>query len=257
MPENLYFRKPSTQKTLLDILFVFCKLNPDVGYRQGMHEVLAPMLWVIERDAIDPQSLTKAGPGPDDEILKDIFDSQYIEHDTFSLFAVIMQHAKAFYDPAARGPVDNESFMLSRCRRIFETLLPAVDPELATHLQETDVLPQIFLMLVLLTNPWIDTDTCRRWIRLLFSREFPFDDALSMWDLIFLEDPSLELVDYISVSMLLRIRWTRKFLGRVLVAVYSSWSANISQWWNRIPTKLWQRCFTTRSFLNRKALKPS
>ena len=38
---------------LRDILFIFCKLNPDVSYRQGMHELLAPVLWVIERDAID------------------------------------------------------------------------------------------------------------------------------------------------------------------------------------------------------------
>ena len=35
IPENLYFRQPSTQNALLDMLFVWSKLNPDVGYRQG------------------------------------------------------------------------------------------------------------------------------------------------------------------------------------------------------------------------------
>lgn len=59
MPENLYFREPKTQAMLLDILFIFCKLNRDVGYRQGMHELLAPVLWVVERDAINTS--TSAG----------------------------------------------------------------------------------------------------------------------------------------------------------------------------------------------------
>ncbi len=53
--------------------------------------------------------------------------------------------------------------------------------------------------------------TCpRKWLRLLFGREFPFDDMLDMWDLLFAEDPSLSLMDLICVAMLLRIRWQRE-----------------------------------------------
>jgi TBC1 domain family member 5 len=156
MPENLYFRKPSTQKMLVDILFVFCKLNPDVGYRQGMHEVLAPMLWVVERDAIDPKTSSSSPDDSTDGLLRDLFDPQYIEHDTFSIFGVVMQHAKAYYDPSPRAPGEQESAMLFRCRRIFESLLPTFDPELASHLQEVDVLPQIFLMCVSISvGPWL------------------------------------------------------------------------------------------------------
>lgn len=50
----------------------------------------------------------------------------------------------------------------------------------------------------------------RRWIRLLFGREFGFDDLLLLWDSLFAEDPALELVDMVCVAMLLRIRWQRK-----------------------------------------------
>jgi TBC1 domain family protein 5 len=46
-----------------------------------------------------------------------------------------------------------------------------------------------------------------RWIRLLFSREFPFNQLLVLWDTIFAVDPSLKLVDLICVAMLIRIRW--------------------------------------------------
>jgi TBC1 domain family member 5 len=48
---------------------------------------------------------------------------------------------------------------------------------------------------------------CSRWIRLLFGREFKLCELLMVWDVLFAEDPSLELVDMICVAMLLRIRW--------------------------------------------------
>jgi TBC1 domain family protein 5 len=50
----------------------------------------------------------------------------------------------------------------------------------------------------------------RRWIRLLFGREFAFDQLLVLWDTLFAYDPTLELMDLICVAMLLRIRWTCK-----------------------------------------------
>ena len=52
----------------------------------------------------------------------------------------------------------------------------------------------------------------RRWIRLLFGREFGFDEVLSMWDAIFADDPSLEIVDLICLNMLLRLHWDCKHL---------------------------------------------
>jgi TBC1 domain family protein 5 len=47
----------------------------------------------------------------------------------------------------------------------------------------------------------------RRWIRLLFGREFPLDSVFDMWDALFAIDSTLEMVDMISIAMLLRIRW--------------------------------------------------
>ncbi|KAF2433086.1 RabGAP/TBC [Tothia fuscella] len=206
MPENIYFRQPETQQMMLDVLFVYCKLNPDVGYRQGMHELLAPILWVVERDAIDAgkdgERKGKEGEGEDAgiEVLKTVLDGSFVEHDTFTLIGIIMQTAKGFYDPATEAAIgtsrgragESESAILMRCRRIFHTLLPQVDPALATHLEALDISPQIFLM---------------RWIRLILGREFPFDDLLRVWDLLFAEDSSIELIDHICVAMLLRIRW--------------------------------------------------
>lgn len=155
MPDNVYFRQPSTQNILLDVLFVFAKLNPDVGYRQGMHELLAPILWVVERDAVDTDRYSQMAKEPGDEVLLEIFDSRYIEHDAFTLFGLVMQNAKSFYEPGAQPRVGAkaslmaphaESPMLVRCKRIFEGYLPMVDPALAAHLTVIGILPQLFLM---------------------------------------------------------------------------------------------------------------
>ncbi|KAK7185067.1 hypothetical protein DPSP01_002890 [Paraphaeosphaeria sporulosa] len=189
MPDNVYFRQPATQNMMLDTLFVWCKMHPNVGYRQGMHEILAPILWVIERDAVDMEGTDKKEA---DQIMVDMLDSNYMEHDTFTLFSLIMQTAMSFYAPADPDLSSKETPMLVRCAKIFERYLPKADPELASHLVKLEIVPQIFLL---------------RWIRLLFGREFPLDDVLNVWDALFAIDSTLELVDMISVAMLLRVRW--------------------------------------------------
>ncbi|KAL6704105.1 hypothetical protein ACN47E_008768 [Coniothyrium glycines] len=189
MPDNVYFRQPATQNMMLDILFVWCKMHPSIGYRQGMHEILAPILWVVERDAIKEAAST---PPASDNTLADMLDLRYIEHDTHTLFSLIMHTAKSFYAPADSGSTTKDTPMLARSARIFEKHLPKVDPELHAHLVKLEIVPQIFLL---------------RWIRLLFGREFVLDAVFEVWDALFAIDSTLELVDMISIAMLLRIRW--------------------------------------------------
>ena len=38
---------------MLDLLFIYCKENPELGYRQGMHEVLAPIIFVLHAEERD------------------------------------------------------------------------------------------------------------------------------------------------------------------------------------------------------------
>ncbi|KAF8251961.1 RabGAP/TBC [Wilcoxina mikolae CBS 423.85] len=203
MPENTFFREPKVQDSLLEILFIYCKLNQDVSYRQGFHELAAIVYWVVACDAISPDSVVEPEDeiSEDESIMREVLDSKYINHDTFSIFQCVMRSAKAWYELGENnggsrkgGAVVGSSAgpIVQKSQYIHETLLMATDPELAEHLKALDVLPQVFLI---------------RWIRLLFCREFPFDELLSVWDLIFAEDPELHLVDLICVSMLLRIRW--------------------------------------------------
>jgi len=143
MPDNVYFRQPATQNMMLDVLFIWCKMHPDVGYRQGMHEILAPILWVIERDAVD---LTGIEDQERDTDFAAMMDSGCIEHDSFTLFMAVMKTAKSFYAPAETGSTAKDTPMLIRSTRIFDELLPKVDPALSAHLIKLEIVPQIFLL---------------------------------------------------------------------------------------------------------------
>ena len=158
MPEEPYFRHPDTQKLMLDILFVFCKINQDVGYRQGMHEILAPILWVVEHDAIDYGHDGDRSNSQADRVLEQTLDPAFIEHDAFTILSLVMRTAKSFYElgePDKRASTQSSDLtmpqlgaspIVERSKRIHEVYLARLDPALAQHITEIEVLPQIFLM---------------------------------------------------------------------------------------------------------------
>lgn len=145
MQDNYFFREPSTQKKLLDILFIYSKLNPDTGYRQGMHELLAPILWVVDCDAVDSRVAQVSERSEETEIqqlMLDVLDVDFVEHDAFSLFCAVMQTAKSFYEVGDSKP----STLVGRSHRIHDELLATIDPDLEYHLRSIEILPQIYLM---------------------------------------------------------------------------------------------------------------
>ncbi|KAJ6137877.1 hypothetical protein N7471_004363 [Penicillium samsonianum] len=196
LQENFFFQEPDTKSKLTDILFVYSKLNPDVGYRQGMHELLAPILWAVDRDSVKPHPGGLNGNKDKSEgLMLKLLDAQYVEHDSFTLFLSVMQTARIYYEHgetrSANGQMDVIP-IVDRCHYLHKEALAIIDHELSEHLEAVDVLPQIFLT---------------RWMRLLFGREVPFDDVLMMWDLLFAHGLRSDLVDFTCIAMLLRIRW--------------------------------------------------
>ncbi|KAM7223803.1 TBC1 domain family member 5 [Rhypophila decipiens] len=194
LPDEPFYHEENVQTMILDILFLYCKLNPAMGgYRQGMHELLAPIVYVVAQDAIDRSAIAIGDPV--DPTMVDMLDSYFVEHDSYALFDKVMGRASIFYEVGSgSGPAATErNIIVEKSKYIHQVALMKIDPELATHLSNIEVLPQIFLI---------------RWVRLLFSREFPFEQLLSFWDALFAFDPDLELIDLICVSMLLRVRWT-------------------------------------------------
>jgi TBC1 domain family protein 5 len=182
-----------------------------------MHELLAPLLWTVDYDSLSPLSATL------DPLPHLVLSRDYIEHDTWSLFSSLMKSAKTLYDhtPSVPLPVDKTSSapnsttsltlshstgfnsshttsstvlvqpIVGTAIRIHDKLLKTIDYDLWCKMEELAVEPQLYAI---------------RWLRLLFSREFPIDEALALWDGLFAEDTSLRLMEQICVAMLLRIR---------------------------------------------------
>lgn len=151
MPENTFFREPNVRNSLLEILFIYCKLNQDVSYRQGFHEIAATIYWVVACDALLSPAPEEAEAAEDESMMREALDSNYIKHDAFSIFQCVMRSAKAWYelgDDCGGGRKGSVGPIVQKSQYIHETLLMATDPELAEHLKALDVLPQVFLMLV-------------------------------------------------------------------------------------------------------------
>ncbi|KAG1183615.1 hypothetical protein G6F36_008317 [Rhizopus arrhizus] len=207
-PDVDFFRSNEIQQHLTDILFIYCKLNRDTSYRQGMHELLAPLYWVLATDSLDISDMDQSIMDPATKVMVQVLDSAYVEHDAYILFNNLMKHGKPWYEfnegSANKAKTDtlpenipkpSESARLNPvvmiCHRIHHQYLHTVDPLLYKHLQDFGIEPQLYGL---------------RWIRLLFGREFDIYELLKLWDAIFAQDPTFEIVEYVCVVMLLRMR---------------------------------------------------
>lgn len=141
---------------IIDILFVYCKLNSAAGgYRQGMHELLAPIVYVVDQDAVDRDSGSSLTvESGSDALMVQVLDRSSVEHDAFALFSSVMDRAASFYEinetEISALPPDSRSggssVIVEKSRFIHEVCLNKVDPELSRHLTNVEILPQIFLM---------------------------------------------------------------------------------------------------------------
>lgn len=147
LPDEPFYHEGTVQTMILDILFLYCKMNPSMGgYRQGMHELLAPIVYVVAQDAIDRNAIA-VGDAVDPAMV-DILDSCFVEHDAYALFSKVMGRASTFYEVGS-GPgstASERNTIVEKSKHIHEVALMKIDRELATHLQNIEVLPQIFLM---------------------------------------------------------------------------------------------------------------
>lgn len=149
LQEHEFFQDDTVKRKMLDILFIYSKLTPDLGYRQGMHELLAPILWVVDQDAVEPGSLERSNPeGEDDELMLHCLDAAYVEHDSFMLFCSVMQTARIYYEYGEQRSASGQAEVIpiiNRSQVVQDDLLAVVDRELAEHLQAIEILPQIYL----------------------------------------------------------------------------------------------------------------
>lgn len=208
-PEVEFFQSPRIRDLMVTVLFCYARQHPEVGYRQGMHEVLAPLIFVLHCDHQAHQHAHEMDPTSN--VLQEMMDEAYLEHDAFSLFEGVMKGLEPWYvvsehshhpdprstllnaQPFARPQdVGPTNLLVQKLTSIHDSLLQRHDPGLYTHLQRLEIPPQIYGI---------------RWIRLLFGREFSLQDLLMVWDAIFSDiQPTFPMVDFLTVAMLSFIR---------------------------------------------------
>lgn len=199
-PDIGYFRDDDVQQQLTNILFLYAVMHPDIEYRQGMHELLAPVYYAVDYDSTADDATSSS----DESIFREICSRTWIAADSWTLFCAIMDDISKWYEwrepssvesTSARGQVNLKPFMSPitlACSHIQNSLLKSVDPILYGVLQSSGIEPQIYGL---------------RWLRLLFTREHSMDDAMILWDGLFASPiPISELAQWICVAMLIRIR---------------------------------------------------
>ncbi|KHJ94095.1 hypothetical protein OESDEN_05979 [Oesophagostomum dentatum] len=211
-PELEFFQQEHIRRMMCDILLIYAKENSFVSYKQGMHEILAPLMFVLFSDQQSFCHCLETGglknlSDEDREILSHVYDPNYLESDSYGMFCEVMLEVAKWYE-------DNSSFGLSQppvsepgpfmrvqdatptsqiMRELVEIgeRLHSVDPALANHLNNLDIPPQLYGI---------------RWLRLLFGREFAIHDLLYIWDVLLCDRPMERMVECIFVAMLVQIR---------------------------------------------------
>ncbi|XP_019484554.1 PREDICTED: TBC1 domain family member 5 isoform X1 [Hipposideros armiger] len=206
-PEMQFFQEENVRKILTDVLFCYARENEQLLYKQGMHELLAPIVFILH---CDHQAFLHASESaqPSEE-MKTLLNPEYLEHDAYAMFSQLMETAEPWFSTFEHdGQKGKETLMppipfarpqdlgptiaiVTKVNHIQDHLLKKHDIELYMHLNRLEIAPQIYGL---------------RWVRLLFGREFPLQDLLVVWDALFADGLSLSLVDYIFIAMLLYIR---------------------------------------------------
>ncbi|KAL4590063.1 hypothetical protein LXL04_002982 [Taraxacum kok-saghyz] len=215
-----YFQTPGCQSILRQILLLWCIRHPNYGYRQGMHELLAPLLYVLQSDI---SRLLKVRKQYQDYFTDNFdglsfnesdFDDQNNNQTKLNNFhsldpeiQTIISLSDAYGAEGELGILLSEKFMEHDAYSIFDALMSGEKGAVAmanffTHSQ-TGVTPvieassQLYHLLSIidlslythLVELGVEPQYfALRWLRVLFGREFALEDLLVIWDEIFALD---------------------------------------------------------------------
>lgn len=150
------------KRELIQILYVWSKCNPQVGYKQGIHEILGLIYINLYNESIHIPSTNTIST--DDLKILSLYDIRYLSHDMFTIFNKFMIQtgiASRFYE--------NESVLWKSIEE-FNINLMKVDQLIHYNL---------ITKLKLESQLWII-----RYLRLLLLRELGNDHSLTilLWD---------------------------------------------------------------------------
>ena len=226
--ELALFHQKKIKANLADILFIWNKENLDVGYQQGMNDILAVTFLGLypcyfknvkklgKNDIVKISSEQISAIQNAEDIYDFFHDEDELYSDLYFCFAKLMKRGLKELFETIKGThvVDYKKYQLFnnqleedstddmqnplniRCTLIIKEKLKSIDPELYQHFKKIGLNCGIFL---------------QRWLKCMFDREFELKDIFIIWDSIFATPDvqngyGLVFLDYIAISMILRIR---------------------------------------------------
>ena len=147
------------------ILFIYAKLHPDVSYRQGMNELLAPIYYCFSNDN-SPKF------------------KNFVEEDSFISFEKLMNVIKDIFIRIK----DNEPEGINTKFKNIISMLQMVDNELYCHLKNNNVKIEYYAF---------------KWLTLFFTQDFEMPDVLRLWDSILSEPDIFEFLNLLVLAPLI------------------------------------------------------
>lgn len=149
------------------ILFIFAKLNPGSSYIQGMNEVCGPIYYTFANDP-------------------DIEWRRYAEADCFFCFNSLMGFEGVREN--FQVVLDNSQFgIVSNMKKLYD-LVRLKDAAIFKILDKQNIKPEFFAF---------------RWITLLLSQEFKLPEVISLWDALFSDRHTLDLLIHVCCAMII------------------------------------------------------
>lgn len=167
---------------ILRILYMYAKLNEDVGYVQGMNEILAPIYYAF----FSEEDNSVIYNGMDDTDKQKELDYKYnvdVEADSFWTFSTLMEEIKILFikdKDKINGGVFSKLIILSE-------LLKLTDKLLYNHFKKISLEVQLFAF---------------KWMVLFFTQDFMMPDILRLWDAILSDNDKFYMVYLICLAIL-------------------------------------------------------
>jgi len=156
--------KYETHSDVLErMLYIYAKINKDVGYIQGMNEIISPIYYCYSLDKT--------------------CNLEDIEADTYWSFSSLMDDIKEFFtniNNKEKGGICDKVVL-------FELMVSKIHKEIYLKFQNNNL--RIFHFAF-------------RWINLFFSQQFILPDLIRIWDAIFCEDDRYNFVYYFGLAIL-------------------------------------------------------
>ena len=236
-----FFEDPTIREYMTNVLFLWSRMHPETSYRQGMHEILAPIVYQLEWDCITVED------GDGDGAVAILANRDGIESDSFWCFNRMMKDMEPLFIVKTRdfkalarqrekeralgilakrggasrkrsgtevaneklAEIENDDSLtpvLKSCNRIQHQYLHKADPELHKRLVGMNIEPQLYAL---------------AWVRLMFGRQFHIEDVMCLWDGVFAaqsnvggdgsspsgrDDKIVEIIEYVGVAMVIFVR---------------------------------------------------